>query len=83
MSDLVGNPEDRFSHIAAHMIVKNLCNDINCFFLGENIISEQHPEKTSFLHMKKINYYKNTNQLHCDCTNDQQFSTFAFVTEKV
>ena len=28
MSDLVGNPEDRFSHVAAHMSFNNLEMDV-------------------------------------------------------
>ena len=49
MSDLVGNPEDRFSRVEAHMVIPNtLCSRMNhpC-----TCVSVMCHEKSAFLHM--------------------------------
>ena len=45
MSDLVGNPEDRFSHVAAHMVsfvLQMSANSVICFILSRT--SEEHKQ---------------------------------------
>ena len=49
MSDLVGNPEDRFSHVENHCCAKHCittADQTNCLF-------EPHREKTGFLPRRK------------------------------
>ena len=36
MSDLVGNPEDRFSRVTAHILIINLITFANPFFIKHN-----------------------------------------------
>ena len=47
MSDLVGNPEDRFSHNEAHML--NVAVEVVVFIQDNELVNE----KTCFLHMRK------------------------------